>query len=85
MRARDPQFPFGDGSGNWPASVRCVGRSCDGFTFDLLVGGDPVDATLIGNVARLPAGAEALVRDRPALARPQYVPDASYVLAPVRL
>jgi hypothetical protein len=76
--------PFGKGDG--PASVRCVGRSCDGFTFDLLAGtAEPVEATLIGNVARLPAAAAPLVQNRPANSRPQYVPDASYVLAPVRL
>jgi hypothetical protein len=76
---------FGDGSGNGPGSLRCVGRSCDGFTFDLLVGSSrPVDATLIGNVARLPASAAPLVEARPDHARPQYVPDASYTLTPVR-
>lgn len=78
--------PFGDGKGGGGASVRCAGRSCDGFTFDLVVGSTGAfDATLIGNVARLPAAAAPLVQNRPALARPQYVPDASYVLVPVRL
>jgi hypothetical protein len=76
---------FGDGSGGGSASLRCVGRSCDGLTFDVLVGSaQPVDATLIGNVARLPASAAPLVDARPEHARPQYVPDASYTLTPLR-
>jgi hypothetical protein len=77
--------PFGPGSGSGDYSMRCTGRSCDGFTFDLLLGGTaPVEATLIGNVARLPASAAPLVAARPEHARPQYVPDASYALVPVR-
>ena len=76
---------FGDGRGDGSASLRCAGRSCDGLTFDLLVGSaQPVDATLIGNVARLPASAAPLVEARPEHARPQYVPDASYALTPIR-
>jgi hypothetical protein len=76
---------FGDGRGGAAGSLRCVGRSCEGLTFDLLVGsGQPVDATLIGNVARLPASAAPLAEARPNHARPQYVPDASYALTPVR-
>jgi len=76
---------FGDGSGEGPATFRCAGRSCDGLTFDLLVGGaGPTDATLVSSVARLPAAAAPLVRGRPAHARPQYVPDASYALTPLR-
>ncbi|HZG47724.1 MAG TPA: M20/M25/M40 family metallo-hydrolase [Allosphingosinicella sp.] len=77
--------PFGAGTGAGDYSLRCTGRSCDGFTFDLLLGSTaPVDGTLIGNVARLPASAAPLVAARPELARPQYVPDASYALVPVR-
>ncbi len=77
--------PFGPGSGSGDYSVRCTGRSCDGFTFDLLLGSTaPVEGTLIGNVARLPATAAPLVAARPEHARPQYVPDASYALVPVR-
>jgi hypothetical protein len=76
---------FDDGSGDGRATFRCAGRSCDGLTFDLLIGAEPVDATLVGSVARLPDAAAPLVRSRPHNARPQYVPDASYVLAPVRL
>jgi hypothetical protein len=76
---------FGPGSGAGDYSLRCTGRSCDGFTFDLLLGSSaPVEATLIGNAARLPASAAPLVTARPEHARPQYVPDASYVLVPVR-
>jgi len=73
------------GAGDSDYSVRCTGRACDGFTFDLLVGsGQPVDATLTGNVPRLPDAAAPLVAARPENARPQYVPDASYALVPVR-
>jgi hypothetical protein len=86
MRADRWTPTFGDGKGDGAATVRCVGRSCDGFTFDLIVGSSgAVDARLIGNVARLPAAAAPLVQNRPEHARPQYVPDASYVLVPVRL
>jgi len=86
MRADGAEAAFGDGSGNGPATVRCVGRSCEGFTFELVVGSSgPIEARLIGNVARLPAAAAPLVQNRPANARPQYVPDASYLLAPVTL
>jgi hypothetical protein len=74
---------FGEGPGT--GGVRCTGRSCDGLTFDLLLSSTgPVEGTLIGNVARLPASAAPLVAARPELARPQYVPDASYALVPVR-
>jgi hypothetical protein len=74
---------FGSNTGDY--GLRCTGRSCDGFTFDLLLDStSPVDGTLIGNVARLPASAAPLVAARPELARPQYVPDASYALVPVR-
>jgi len=67
-------------------AIRCAGRSCDGFTFELLVGSrEPVDATLIGTRFGLPEAAAPLVQARPALARPQYVPDATYALVPVRL
>jgi hypothetical protein len=83
--ARGISRAFGAGTGAGDYSLRCTGRSCDGFTFDLLLGSTaPVDGTLIGNVARLPASAAPLVAARPDNARPQYVPDASYALVPVR-
>lgn len=73
---------FGDGDSDF--AIRCAGRACDGFTFDLLVGSmQPVDARLTGNVARLPDFAMPLVQARPQDARPQYVPDASYADVPV--
>jgi MFS family permease len=76
---------FGPGAGTGDYSLRCTGRSCDGFTFDLLLGSSaPVEGTLIGNAARLPASAAPLVAARPEHARPQYVPDASYALVPIR-
>jgi hypothetical protein len=77
------------GPGNSPEDryvIRCAGRSCDGLRFDLLVGSAaPVEALVIGNRSGLPTTAAPLLRSRPANARPQYVPDASYVLTPVRL
>lgn len=73
---------FGEGDSDF--AIRCAGRSCEGFTFDLLVGSmERVDAHLIGNVARLPDSAAPLVQARPRDARPQYVPDASYADVPV--
>jgi hypothetical protein len=54
--------------------------------FDLLVGSaQPVEAMLIGNRVGLPAAAAPLVQGRPQNARPQYVPDGSYTLTPLRL
>jgi hypothetical protein len=83
VNGAQPPVRLATGAGDY--SLRCTGRSCDGFTFDLLLGSTaPVDGTLIGNVARLPASAAPLVAARPELARPQYVPDASYALVPVR-
>lgn len=73
---------FGGTEGDY--AVRCAGRACDGFTFDLLMSSrEPVNATLIGSVASLPESAAPLVAARPENARPQYVPDASYALVPV--
>jgi hypothetical protein len=73
------------GAGESDYTIRCTGRACHGFTFDLLVGSaEPVDATVIGNVARLPDFAAPLIAARPENARPQYVPDASYALTPAR-
>ena len=54
--------------------------------FELLVGSaQPIDAMLIGSRRGLPPSAAPLLQARPADARPQYVPDGSYTLAPVRL
>jgi hypothetical protein len=68
------------------AVLRCHGRSCDGMTFDLLIGGTaPVDATLVGSRSGLPAPMQALARSRPATAQPQYVPDTSLAVDRIKL
>lgn len=83
IRVGETVRDFGDGGGDGSAGMRCAGRSCDGMVFDLLLGsGAATEATIIANVPRLPDAAAALVTNRPDHARPQYVPDASYVLAP---
>ncbi len=82
LSANGVERRFGDGESDF--AVRCAGRACDGFTFELLVGSmERVDASLIGNVARLPDFAAPLLQARPQDARPQYVPDASYADIPV--
>lgn len=71
--------PFGQGAPDSPFWLRCIGRSCDGQVFDLLLGADgPVEAHLTGLHPGLPAEAAALVAARPAHAGPQYQPDARY-------
>ncbi|HEY0027857.1 MAG TPA: M20/M25/M40 family metallo-hydrolase [Allosphingosinicella sp.] len=68
------------------AVLRCHGRSCEGMTFDLLVGGTgPADLRLIGSRSGLPAAMQAFARSRPATTQPQYVPDTTYAIARVRL
>ena len=80
MHEFDPQAP-GDHS-----YVRCVGRSCDGARLELVFRrAEPVVVTLVGSTAGLPAAADALVRGRPALARPQYAPDSTITLQRIRL
>ncbi|MBV9932277.1 MAG: M28 family peptidase [Alphaproteobacteria bacterium] len=68
---------FGAGAGKEPTYVRCTGRSCDGATIDLALGGKPVEAIVVGVRNALPAAAAPLVRARPATAQPQYSPDTS--------
>jgi hypothetical protein len=68
------------------AVLRCHGRSCDGTTFDLLIGGTAsVDVTLVGSRSGLPAEVQALARSRPATAQPQYVPDTSLAVVRIKL
>jgi len=65
--------------------LRCVGRACDGAVLDLIVGGArPVDFTIVGSRSGLPPVAAALVRARPAFARPQYGPDATIAIGHAR-
>jgi hypothetical protein len=75
---------FGDDQAHY--YLRCAGRACDGAEFDLVLGGNqPVDFTIVGTRAGLPAQAAPLVRARPELARPQYGPDSTIAIGRVRL
>jgi len=66
--------------------LRCTGRSCDGATLELTIGRtEPVEFTIVGTRAGLPAAAAPLVRARPPLARPQYSPDSTVAYATLRL
>lgn len=66
--------------------ITCQGRSCDGAILDLVLSGTaPVAFDLVGVHFRLPGSAAPLLRARPANARPQYAPDSSYAITPVRL
>jgi hypothetical protein len=80
-------FPrFARGADTDKYYLRCIGRACDGAMLDVLVGGTgPVDFTVIGSRAGLPAVAEPLVRARPATARAQYGPDATITVGRIRL
>ena len=73
--------PFAENAGR--TFIRCAGRSCDGAMIDVLLSRpQSVTFTLVGIRAGLPPQAQALVRARPAFARPQYGPDATIVLRP---
>ena len=77
---------FGEGGLDDRYILRCVGRSCDGATLDLVVRGRaPVELIVVGSRPGLPAQAAPLVRARPALARPQYGPDSTSAVARVRI
>jgi hypothetical protein len=80
-------FPrFARGADGDKYYLRCIGRACDGAMLDVLVGGSqPVEFTVIGSRAGLPAAAAPLVRARPATARAQYGPDATITVGRVRL
>ena len=66
--------------------IRCTGRSCDGATLDLFTTErDPIEFHLIGTRTGLPPQAAALVRARPRLARPQYLPDSTITISKIRL
>ncbi|WP_185829204.1 M20/M25/M40 family metallo-hydrolase [Sphingomonas ginkgonis] len=66
--------------------IRCVGRSCDGSVLDLVFRNSrPVTADLTAVRYALPPAAAPLLRARPPVARPQYVPDETLTLARTRL
>jgi hypothetical protein len=76
---------FGEGADKDKYAVRCVGRACDGAEIDIVLGtADPVDFTIVGTRSGLPPSASALVRARPATARPQYGPDATIAIGRAR-
>jgi hypothetical protein len=80
---QDTLQPFSDSLGR--TSIRCTGRSCNGATIDVwLSRPESVLFTLIGTRSGLPPEAAALVRARPALARPQYGPDATITIGSFR-
>jgi hypothetical protein len=77
---------FGEGGDEDPWYLRCVGRSCDGATFEILVGGrTPIELTLIASTTALPEAARPLLAARPRLSRPQYSPDSTIVTRRFRL
>jgi hypothetical protein len=64
----------------------CSGRSCNAVKLELTTGqAGPLNLLIIGRSDRLPSSAALLVHSRPALARPQYIPDSSLVFARVNL
>ena len=68
------------------AAYRCIGRSCDGATIDVLIErAEPATLTVIGTRSGLPSQAAPLLAARPATARPQYAPDSTIALARLRL
>jgi hypothetical protein len=67
-------------------TISCTGRSCDGATLLVDQGGTgTIDFTVIGSRNGLPPSAAPLVRARPSLARPQYVPDETVTVSHVRI
>jgi len=77
--------PMGRGGDEDPFFIRCIGRSCDGAAFEILLGSRrPVEWTLIGTHGP-PEAARRLVEARPPHARPQYSPDVALALRRVRL
>lgn len=85
VRSAGSARPMGRGGAEDPSFIRCSGRSCDGATFEILLGSrEHAEWTLIGTHA-LPEAARALLEARPPNARPQYSPDGTVALRRVRL
>ena len=85
-RTGGPAIRFGRGGEKDDFVLRCLGRSCDGIRIELLIGAKaPVEATVIGVRAGLPAAAAPLVKARPTLSAPQYSPDSTIAVGKVRL
>jgi hypothetical protein len=66
--------------------IDCFGRSCDGFTLELVIGQPkPVEFLVLGGRTPLPASAAPLLAERPVNARPQYNRDETIAFSRVRL
>jgi hypothetical protein len=66
--------------------IDCFGRSCDGFTLQLVIGKlAPVDFLTIGGRAPLPPSAAPLLAARPQFAQPQYNRDESIAFSRIKL
>jgi hypothetical protein len=66
--------------------IDCFGRSCDGAVIKIVTGSaQPVEFTLVGSISGLPPSAGPLLKSRPAVARPQYLPDAMITISRVWL
>jgi hypothetical protein len=62
--------------------IDCFGRSCDGLTFQLVIGQlKPVDVLVLGYHGGLPPSAGSLLSARPKFARPQYNRDETIAFA----
>ena len=85
FRAAGWTHSFAGGKPKNDYAIRCRGRSCDGFTFEVIAPRKPIDMTVIGIRSALPAAAAPLVAARPSDAAPQYNPDAVIALDRFRL
>jgi hypothetical protein len=68
------------------ASLRCSGRSCDGFVIEALLGDrKPIEAELFATRFSLPVEGKPFQAARPRNAHPQYGPDSTITLVRARL
>ena len=66
--------------------IDCFGRSCDGFTLELVIGQPRlVQFLVLGGRATLPPSAAPLLAARPVYARPQYNRDETIAISRIRL
>ncbi|QIL02645.1 M20/M25/M40 family metallo-hydrolase [Sphingomonas sinipercae] len=74
------------GAGGDEFTVACVGRSCDGAVLTLVFATSrPAPLTVIGTRPGLPPGGEALLRQRPRHAQPQYSADQTVVVSKIKI
>jgi hypothetical protein len=75
-----------DQSENGKYYIGCDGRSCDGFTVQLVIGEPkPGEFLVLGGRSPLPPSAGPLLAARPVYARPQYNRDESIAFSRLRL